>query len=250
MSDYASEEGQPQLMRLQRFLARAGVASRRACDEMVAAGRVSVNGARAQLGQKVSPADDVVAVDGHVVELCQEQATLMFNKPAQVVTSMARQKSERIVADFLPLERYPGLYPLGRLDSDATGLLLFSTDGQLGHELLHPSHHVPKTYEVTVARPLTRAEAERLRRGIHTDDFVARPAQVRLFPEHNNFVEVTIHEGQYHQVKRMFEALGHKVVKLHRTKFGSLELGNLARGEWRLLRDEEVVRLMTSAPRE
>lgn len=230
-------------MRLQRYLARAGVASRRACDALVAEGRVSVNGQPAQVGQKVVPGVDEVFVDGVRVDLGEASVTLMLNKPAGVVTSMARQGSERIVADLLPLERYPGLYPLGRLDSDATGLLLFSTDGQLGHALLHPSHHVPKTYEVTVTGALLPEEVEQLRRGINTQDFKAQPAEVRVFGKRGNRAEITVHEGQYHQVKRMFEAVGHKVVQLRRIKLGPLELGELAPGTWRLLTDEELTRL-------
>ncbi len=230
-------------MRLQRYLARAGVASRRASDEMVATGRVSVNGEVALVGQKVVPGIDVVRVDGKRIDLLDVSVTLMLNKPAGVVTSMKRQGHERIVADLLPLERYPGLYPLGRLDCDATGLLLFSTDGSLGHALLHPSHHVPKTYEVTLNGTLLPEEAEQLRQGVKVEGFAAQPAEVRVFGKRGNRAEITVHEGQYHQVKRMFEAVGHKVVQLRRTKLGPLELGDLGLGAWRQLTDAECASL-------
>ena len=231
-------------MRLQKFLARAGVASRRASENLMTAGRVTVNGkVVTELGAKVDPLVDIVAVDGNEISLSNTPVTLMLNKPAGVITTMKPQSTKPIVADLVPTDRYPGLYPIGRLDADSTGLLLFSTDGQLGNALLHPSHHVPKTYRATLASPLSRPAAETLRRGITLDDGPCQPAQVSIAGRGGKLVRITIHEGRYHQVKRMFEAVGNHVVHLHRETFGSLALGNLKPGTWRLLTEDEVQKL-------
>lgn len=233
-------------MRLQKFLARAGVASRRASENLMTAGRVTVNGKVAsELGFKVDPLVDVVEVDGAVVRLEDRPVTIMLNKPAGVVTTMKAQSDRPIVADLVPTERYPGLYPIGRLDADTTGLLLFSTDGQLGNGLLHPSRHVSKTYLATLSSPLSRKAAEQLRAGVLLDDGPAQPAEVEPAAGESEgafgtSVRITVHEGRYHQVKRMFEAVGNKVVRLHRESFGPLGLGELAPGEWRELSVGEV----------
>lgn len=235
-------------LRLQKFLARAGVASRRSSEGLMTAGRVTVNGSVVtELGSKVDPLSDVVAVDGCVVTLNDRPVTLMLNKPKDVITTMKAQSSKAIVADLVPIDTYPGLYPLGRLDRDTTGLLLFSTDGDLGNALLHPSHHVEKTYEVRLLNRITPEQLALLREGVLLDDGITQPAIVEECADDLHRVSLTIHEGRYHQVKRMFEAVGNKVVMLHRSRFGSLSLGALASGEWRLLNDDEVEALLKSA---
>ena len=236
-------------MRLQKFLARTGVASRRGSEDLMTAGRVTVNGeVVTQLGSKVDPRCDVVAVDGQVVEWGNKPVTIMFNKPSGVITTMKAQSSKPIVAQYVPVADYPGLYPIGRLDSDTTGLLLFSTDGELGHGLLHPRHHVAKTYIVHIEGALTAHDIDALQTGIMLDDGMTQPAQVEIVDDEHagngvSIVRIVIHEGRYHQVKRMFAALGHTVVKLHRDSFGPLELGSLESGTWRLLSDDEVALL-------
>ena len=231
-------------MRLQKFLARAGVASRRASENLMTAGRVTVNGeVVCELGAKVDPLIDEVAVDGRVVTLQDSPVTIMLNKPAGVITTMKAQSSTPIVADLVPTDRFPGLYPIGRLDADTTGLLLFSTDGELGNRLLHPSHHVPKTYVAKVRGNLTNAQLDALRRGVELDDGPAQPAEVALVGGARSKVRITIHEGRYHQVKRMLEAVGHPVVRLHRERFGPLTLGDLQPGKWRELTPEELASL-------
>ena len=228
-------------MRLQKFLARAGVASRRASENLMTAGRVTVNGeVVSELGAKVDPLVDVVAVDGKVVSLADGPVTIMLNKPAGVITTMKAQSDRPIVAELVPTDRYPGLFPIGRLDADTTGLLLFTTDGELGNRLLHPSHHVPKTYRAQLKALPKPRELDRLREGIELDDGPTQPAQVEVVGRKPPIVRITIHEGRYHQVKRMFEAIGYRVVSLHRERFDTLELGNLASGEWRELTPEEV----------
>lgn len=232
-------------MRLQKFLARAGVASRRASENLMTSGRVTVNGEVVrELGSKVDPLVDEVAVDGRVVSLADGPVTIMLNKPAGVITTMKAQSSTPIVADLVPTERYPGLYPIGRLDADTTGLLLFSTDGNLGNELLHPSRHVPKTYLAHVKGCLTDAEADALRSGVKLDDGPTQPAEVSFARGRRDRVRITIREGRYHQVKRMLEVVGHPVVRLHRESFGPLRLGDLKPGEWRELSADEVALLM------
>ena len=231
-------------MRLQKFLARAGVASRRSSENLMTAGRVSVNGeVVTELGSKVDPLVDVVAVDGMVVELTDKPHTILLYKPAGVITTMKAQSDRPIVADLVPTDRYPGLYPVGRLDADTTGVLLFSTDGELGNKLLHPSRHVPKTYLAHVKGVLSKPETDALRKGIDLDDGPTQPAEVEFVGGKRDIVRITIHEGRYHQVKRMFEAIGHPVRSLHRERFGPLDLGDLRPGEWRELDEGEIMSL-------
>ena len=231
-------------LRLQKFLARAGVASRRASENLMTQGRVTVNGEVVrELGAKVDPLVDEVAVDGRVVKLQDKPVTIMLNKPAGVITTMKAQSDRPIVADLVPTDRYPGLYPIGRLDADTTGLLLFSTDGELGNRLLHPSKHVQKTYRALVRGSLTDAQVEKLQKGVMLEDGLTQPAIVSFVEGKRNHVRLTIHEGRYHQVKRMLEAVGHPVKRLHRERFGNLELGDLAPGKWRELTAEEIAAL-------
>ena len=267
-------------MRLQKFLARAGVASRRGSENLMTAGRVTVNGVVVrELGSKVDPLVDEVAVDGSVVRLSDGSVTLMLHKPAGVITTMRDQHDRPCVADLVPVDRYPGLFPIGRLDGDTTGLLLFSTDGELGNGLLHPRHHVAKTYLACVEGVPTDKELALLRRGIQLDDGLAQPAEVEVLSDDESaaahgvlampaqlvqggsrvyreilkerankrsYVRIVIREGRYHQVKRMFDAIGHPVVALHRESFGPLSLGALERGRWRVLRVDEVELLKAS----
>lgn len=233
-------------MRLQKFLARAGVASRRASEALITEGRVQVNGAVVtELGTKVNPACDVVLVDGEKVALEQQRVVLMLNKPAGYVTSMKDDRGRKCVADLVPTDEYPGLFPIGRLDFDTTGLLLFSTDGELGNGLLHPSRHVDKVYEALVkGRPDGKA-LRALCRGVKLDDGMTAPATCKVLKSAgvNTLIELTIHEGRKRQVKRMCAAVGHPVLRLHRSGFGGLSLGDLKEGSYRLLSEEEIERL-------
>lgn len=239
----AEQEGQ---VRLQKFLARAGVASRRASEKLIEAGRISVNGqVVTELGTKVDPEADEVRLDGAPVRKAAEAVTLMLNKPAGYLTSMKDPQGRPCVAQLVPLDEFPALYPLGRLDYDTTGLLLFSTDGELGNAVLHPSHHVDKTYRALVKGKPSEAALDRLRSGVVLDDGPTQPAEVRLAGRKgkNAYVEIIIHEGRKRQVKRMCEAIGHPVLQLHRASFGPLELGDLPEGKYRVLSEQEVVAL-------
>lgn len=251
-----SEDPMQYPMRLQKFLARAGAASRRGSENLMTAGRVRVNGeVVTELGFKVDPKKDRVTVDGIPYELAEKPVYLMLNKPAGYVTTMSDPQGRPCVADLVPTKRYPGLFAVGRLDRDTTGLLLFTTNGEAAHELLHPSHHVFKHYVALVEGTPSAFQLERLRKGIRLRDGMAQPAQVkvlgpsdqlyrRVAPEgvrgDVSVVGIRIQEGRKHQVKRMLGAIGHKVLVLHRDEFGPLRLSGVQQGHWRLLTDAET----------
>ena len=249
-------------MRLQKFLARAGVASRRGSENLMTAGRVRVNGeVVTELGSKVDPAVDVVTVDGREARLADGAVYLVLNKPAGYVTTMHDPAGRPCVASLVPTDAYPGLFPVGRLDRDTTGLLLFTTDGEAAQRLLHPSFEKDKHYVALIEGALTAPERARLEAGITLDDGPCAPAAVgRVAPGSEAYLAVapkgaghgrsvcalTIHEGRKHQVKRMLAAVGHEVVALHRDTFGPLALGGLEPGAWRRLDGGEVTALMAS----
>lgn len=225
-------------MRLQKYLARAGVASRRACENVILAGRVSVNGETVtELGTKVIPEKDLVEVDGAAVVLNELQVVLMLNKPKGFITSMSDPFSRPCVADLIPVEQYPGIFPVGRLDCDTKGLLLFTTDGELGNRLLHPREHVDKTYRVLVAGHITNEALDALRKGVVLDDGITSPANAVFVKQtkKNTWMLLTIHEGRKRQVRRMCEAVGYPVRELQRISFGPLDLGDLKEGRFREL---------------
>lgn len=238
---------QPFPMRLQKFLARAGVASRRGSEDLMTAGCVSVNGqVVTELGSKVDPKVDVVCVDGREVYLEDGSVYLMLYKPKGYLTTMDDPQGRPCVAQLVPTKRYPGLYPVGRLDKDTTGLLLFTTDGDMGQHLLHPKHHVDKTYQAHVDGVPDEVDLARLRGGIMLDDGLTAQAQVRLVaerPDGSSDIELVIHEGRKRQVKRMCSAVHHPVLDLHRDSFGPLVLTDVDEGSWRLLTEDEIASL-------
>lgn len=236
------------VMRLQRFLARGGVESRRAAEKLIVAGRVSVNGAVVtELGTKVDALCDEVRVDGELVALPEQATTIVLNKPAGYITAMkAQSPGDRIVAQLVPTDQFPGLYPIGRLDTDTTGVLLFSTDGNLGHELLHPSQHVPKEYVAKTSSPLSERDLQQLREGVDLEDGRTQPAQAEFVDDSHRVIRLVIREGRYHQVKKMVEAVGSSVVRLHRELFGGIGVDGLKPGQWRVLSEDEVAVLRQS----
>ena len=224
-------------MRLNAYLARAGVASRRAADELIKAGRVTVNGEPGQLNTFVEAADRV-AVDGERVAP-QRLAYVLLHKPAGVVTTARDPQGRPTVVELVRHESR--VVPVGRLDADTTGALLLTNDGALAHRLAHPRYGVEKVYEVEVDGEPTEEELARLREGIQLDDGVTAPARARrLGPSR---LELVLHEGRKHQVKRMCAAVGTPVLHLHRSRYDGLELGDLAPGDWRELSDEELAGL-------
>ncbi len=230
-------------MRLNAYLARAGVASRRRADELIKAGRVAVNGEPGRLNTFVEPGD-AVEVDGRRVEP-QALAYVLLHKPPGVVTT-ARDPQGR--PTVVGLVRHPArVVPVGRLDADTTGALLLTNDGPLAHRLAHPRYGVEKVYEAEVEGEPPDEALRRLAEGIELEDGPTAPAQARLLGPSR--VELTLHEGRKHLVKRMLEAVGHPVVRLHRSRYAGLRLGGLAPGEWRELTAEEISALRTPSGR-
>jgi 23S rRNA pseudouridine2605 synthase len=247
----STEDGgaSPYPMRLQKFLARAGAASRRGSEDLMTAGRVTVNGVVvAELGAKVDPSVDAVAVDGVVVRLADGPAYFAMNKPRGVMTTMKDPQGRRTVVDLFPRDAPAGLFPVGRLDYDTEGLLLLTTDGDLAHVLMHPRHHVTKTYLATVDGVPGEDDLARLREGVELDDGVTAPADARVVRRAGgrSVVELRIREGRKRQVRRMMGAVGHPVVELKRTAFGPVELEELDCGEVRPLTAGEVDGLKSS----
>lgn len=251
MSDFELEiQDAPEgTMRLQKFLARAGVASRRGSEDLIEAGRVSVNGVVVtEMGVKVTPGVDVIEVDGTPVTLLEQCVYIMLHKPLGYVTTMNDPQGRRTVAKLVPIGTYPSLFPVGRLDLDTSGLLLFTTDGELGHRLLHPRRKVTKRYRVEVDGYLLDREVRILREGITLDDGPCAPADVTIESAgKTSFATCVITEGRKRQVRRMFGAISHPVLKLHRDAFGEVELGDLPVGEWRTLTADEVTSLKEDA---
>jgi len=202
-----------------------------------------VNGvAVTELGSKVVPGVDQVTLDGREVSPRAECTYLALNKPAGVVTTMSDPQKRPTVASLVPTKTHPGIFPVGRLDADTTGLLLFTTDGELAHRVLHPRWKVAKTYLAWVDGVLSASEIEQLRRGVGLDDGMTAPAEVteEEWGEGTTRVRIVITEGRKRQVRRMFSAVGHPVLRLERVSFGPVELGGLGCGEWRSLTASEI----------
>ncbi len=223
-------------IRLQKVLAQAGLGSRRACDELIDAGRVQVNGERARPGQRVDPEVDVVEVDGAQIGVRPGLVHYLLNKPAGVITTASDTHGRPTVMDLVPAE--PRVFPVGRLDGDTEGLLLLTNDGDLTHRLTHPSYGVDKEYLVEVEGNPHRGVVTRLREGVELDDGVTAPAKVAVLGDH--LLRITIHQGRNRQIRRMCEAVGTPVVRLVRTRIGPLTDRTLKPGEWRPLTQDEV----------
>lgn len=232
-------------MRLQKYLALSGVASRRASEKLIQEGRVAVNGQTiTEMGVQVTQGDRVT-VDGRAVAIQEEKHYLAYYKPVGEVTTAADPEGRATVMD--KFRDYPvRLYPVGRLDYDSEGLLLLTNDGDMMNSLLHPSHEVDKTYLVKVSNQPSEDALRRLRAGVQLDDGrMTSPAKVRVVRQEafDTVMLVTIHEGRNRQVRRMMEAVGHQVVMLKRVGFGPIYLNDLPRGQWRRLTAEEIRRL-------
>lgn len=233
--------------RIQKILSRAGLASRREAERLILEGRVLVNGRPASLGDRADPDRDAVKVDGRKVVLRSGGSLyLLMNKPRGVVTTVRDPEGRRTVADLWKEAGYrQRLFPVGRLDFDAEGLLLVTNDGEMAHAVLHPSRGLPKLYLVKVRGQPDRKSLARLRRGLPIGKGVrTRPAKVEIArPGDNPWLEITLKEGRPNQIKRMLERVGHRVLRLRRTAIGPLRLRGLRPAEVRPLRPEELARL-------
>lgn len=231
------------------MLAAAGIGSRRVCEELIADGRVEVNGVPAALGRRVNPETDRVTVDGVPVGVRPGLVYYLLNKPAGVVSTASDPQGRPTVTGLVPAE--PRVYPVGRLDAATEGLLLLTNDGDLAHRLTHPSFGVEKEYLASVEGAPKAGAVRRLREGVELDDGPTAPAKVSLVAP--DVLRITIHEGRNRQVRRMAEAVGHPVRRLVRTRIGPLRTDTLGPGEWRPLTQEEVRALeratATASPR-
>jgi len=232
----------PDGVRLQKVLAAAGVGSRRYCEELIGAGRVEVDGHIVRrFGARVDPENQVIRVDGKRIPARQGVIYLAFNKPAKVLTAMSDERGRATITDYLG-ERAERLFHVGRLDYDTEGLMLLTNDGELAHRLAHPSYEVAKTYQAEVPGPVPRSLGQTLARGVELEDGVAVADKFRLLDQVGSraLVEITLHEGRKHIVRRMLAEVGHPVSRLVRTDVGPVRLGNLKPGTTRDLTTKEI----------
>ena len=236
-------------IRLQKFLAENGVASRRKSEELIERGKVRINGHPAQLGDKVDPRRDLVTVSGERVEpVSYGNVYIMLNKPRGYVTTMSDEMGRKCVAELVS-EIEERIFPVGRLDKDSEGLLLFTNDGEFANMMTHPSMHISKTYRVTVKPAADEKQLVDLSSGVEIDGRKTMPASVQVMSEDSDrsVLQITIHEGRNRQIRKMCEAVGLETIRLKRISMGSLKLGSLGPGKFRELKKEEVAALKRSA---
>ena len=228
--------------RLQKYMASCGVASRRACEEIIQAGRVRVNGKPASLGMSVDPDSDRVEVDGKRIRRESRRVWIMLYKPRGVVSTSSDPQNRKTVQDCVKgvPER---LFHVGRLDINSEGLILLTNDGERANKMMHPKYRVEKTYYAVCDGKLTAQEIASLTNGVELEDGMTAPAKIRSVRENrdgNTSFLIVIHEGRNRQVRRMLEAVGHRTLRLKREKYGPLELDGMKPGEWRYLTEEEI----------
>ncbi len=230
-------------VRLQKFLANSGVASRRKCEELILEGKISVNGkVIKELGTKIDPTVDKVEYCGKLIQNTERLVYILLNKPIGYVTTANDQFDRDTVLDLVKVKER--VVPVGRLDMYTSGALILTNDGDFVYRVTHPKHEITKTYTVTVHGIITNEAVERLRNGVEIDDYVTRPAKVKILKtdEEKNIsrLEITIHEGKNRQVRKMCEAVGSKVIALHRSKIGNIGVKDLKLGNWRYLSESEL----------
>ncbi len=235
-------------IRLQKFISECGVASRRKAEELIAAGKVKVNGKPASIGDKVDPKRDTVMVMGKKVVKSKKNTYIMLHKPRGFITTLSDEMGRKCVAQLIE-DVGTRVYPVGRLDRDSEGLLLLTDDGEFANALTHPTHHVPKTYRVTIRPSIDEEQITKLTTGIEIDGRMTMPSEVRIIEKKEGRVvlEIIIYEGRNRQIRKMCDALGLEVARLKRTQIGSVKLGMLKQGDWRNLTDEEVHKLTIAA---
>jgi len=234
--------------RLNKIISMSGIASRRRADELISSGLVTVNGrVETGLGSKAIWGVDSITVDSQAIPDPPRKIYVMLHKPFGYVSTLRDPEGRPIIRDLIQ-DIKERIYPVGRLDFDSSGLLILTNDGELAHRLMHPRFHVPKTYKVTIEGSLSGASVGRLRKGISLDDGPTSPANVKVVErqQERSVVRITIFEGRSRQIRRMFEAVGHKTLKLIRIGYGSLHLGALKVGKYRHLKDSELKTLRIS----
>ena len=226
-------------MRLNKFLAAAGVASRRECDKLIASGHVTVNGNTASLGLEVSGEDEVFVNGNRVV--IKKNEYYILNKPKGYICSVSDDKGRKTVMDLMP-QNVGRIYPVGRLDYDSEGLLIMTTDGDLAQKLMHPSNEVPKTYLVKIEGTITESDLNPLRSGIEIDGYVTKKSKAHIVETNKEYtkIHITVIEGKNREIRKMFAAIGKEVVLLKRIKIGELSLRGLDRGAYRKLTAREI----------
>lgn len=231
-------------VRLNRFIARSGICSRRKADDLIISGRVKVNGEIVrEMGTKVTPGDHV-SVNGREIQNVSS-IYILVNKPEDTISTVSDNRGRRTILDLITrTELHPGLFPVGRLDRDTTGAILLTTDGELANRLMHPRWNVEKIYVAQVKSAVSESDLDRLKTGVTLDDGMARADHASYVdPGDQTCVAIQIHEGRNRQVRKMFESLGHEVIRLDRIRYARLTLDNLRRGRWRRLTPGEVQRL-------
>ncbi len=235
-------------VRLQKFLAESGVASRRKSEELIDQGKVKVNGRVAMIGDKIDPKKDTVTVNGKKIVKTKTFTYIVLHKPRGFITTMNDEMERKCVAELI--KDVPGrVYPVGRLDRDSEGMLLFTNDGAFANAMTHPTKHVPKTYRVTVRPSINDDQITALTQGVIIDDRKTAPAEVRVVTKEEGRVvlEIILYEGRNRQIRKMCEEVGLEVARLKRTAIGSIKLGMLKQGAWRNLTEDEVRKLMIAA---
>ena len=232
-----------EIVRLQKYIAMSGIASRRAAEGMIEEGRVKVNGKKVtEQGTKVETGRDTVTVDGKPVEIKDKKYYIMLNKPAGYVSTAKDQFDRPTVVDIVKEEVGTRIFPVGRLDYETEGLLLMTNDGDFTYKITHPKFQKDKTYIAVINGGIAIPDLNRLRKGVKVEDYTTSPAQVEIMDAvgGKTAIKITIHEGRNRQVRKMFDALGYTVIALKRIKIGELELGNLPVGRWRHLTSHEI----------
>lgn len=226
--------------RLQKYMARCGVASRRKCEEIIFSGRVKVNNKVVTDIVIVDDEKDIVKVDDKIIKPKDKKIYIMLNKPCGVITSVKDEKGRKTVIDIIGVKER--IYPVGRLDYDTSGLLILTNDGNAAFKMTHPSKEIDKVYIAKIKGVPTKDEIERFKSGIKIDDYITSPAELEILNvnEKESEVKITIHEGKNRQVRKMCEAIGHPVITLKRIRIGKISLGNLKQGQWRYLTQKEI----------
>ncbi|MDB2158669.1 pseudouridine synthase [Clostridium butyricum] len=234
--------------RLQKYMASCGIASRRKCEELILLGKVKVNGnIIEELGFKVNPLEDIVEYDGRVITKEERKVYIMLNKPEDVITSVKDEKDRKTVIDIVKVNER--IFPIGRLDYDSSGLILLTNDGELYNKIIHPRVELDKKYVAVVKGEVSLDDKEKFESGIDIGGYITAPAKLKMLEYSHrkdlSTIEVCIHEGKNRQIRKMCSAINHEVISLKRVSIGNIRLGQLKKGEYRYLNDEEIKYLMS-----